>query len=360
MNPGPNSIFDAIETCNLCENHKPFHVEMGGQRVMLVSFAPSWAARHRPLYFMLLFRRLCPALFGGAAPSEAFIREFYDPAGSIYWTHYQKCFHARIEGGTPACAPLLVREIEALEPEIVILLGRETIAHLPPEQHPYLATKKDAAPRRLFRVDFPSGENAAQYAELRRALKPYIGWVQIECEPPEFSGANFMDLEYASIAALDELTRAEGISDFERAWMDRIVLPNLQAYNLVLQSFIFIESNIKNLLESMPAPQGDIETRWLSPFEELLSRRARDQAAVRALMEDIRSLHALRNVIAHKSGVIDERGGEQNLKNIARLRRLEGVYIYGGNSVFVSREGVDAILGLCDRFRRMYTEYFVR
>jgi len=71
-------------------------------------------------------------------------------------------------------------------------------------------------------------------------------------------------------------------------------------------------------------------------------------------------VHALRNVIAHKSGVIDDRGGERNLKNIARLRCLKCVYTYGGNSVFVSREGIDSILGVYDRFRRMYTEYFVR
>jgi hypothetical protein len=360
MNPAPNSVFNAIENCGICEDHKPFHFEMGGQRIMLVSFAPSCAAQHRPLYFMLLFRQLCLALFGGAAPSEAFIREFYDPAGDIYWTHYQKCFRREMTGGTPPCAPLLVREIEALEPEIIILLGRETIAHLPPERHPCLAAKKDGAPRQVFRADFPSRENAAQYAEIRRALRPYIGWLQVECEHPAFSGANFMDLEYASVAALDEFTHPENISGFERAWMDGIVLPNLRAYNLVLQSFIFIESNIKNLLESGPAPRGDIETRWLTPFEELLSRRARDHAAVRALMEDIHSLHALRNVIAHKSGVIDDQGGERNLKNIARLRRLKGVYIYGGNSVFVSREGIDSILGVCDRFRGMYTECFMR
>ena len=360
MNPATNSLFDAIEACGICENHKPFHFEMGGQRVMLVSFAPSSAARHRPLYFMLLFRQLCLALFGGAAPSEAFIREFYDPAGNIYWTHYRKCFKPEMTGGTPACAPLLVREIEVLEPEIILLLGRETMAHLPPEQHPYLAAKKDGAPRQVFRADFPSKENAAQYAEIRRALKPYIGWIQVECGHLESTGASFMDLEYASVAALNEFTRAASISRFERAWMDGIVLPNLRAYNLVLQSFIFIESNIKNLLESGPAPQADVETRWLAPFEELLSRRARDHAVVRALMEDIHSLHALRNVIAHKSGVIDGQDAERNLRNVARLRRLKGVYIYGGNSVFVSREGTESVLGVCDRFRGMYTEHFMR
>ena len=155
------NVFNAIENCGICADHKPFHFEMGGQRITLVSFAPSYAALHRPLYFMLLFRELCLALFGGAAPSEAFIREFYDPAGNIYWTHYQKCFKREIIG-TPPCAPLLVLETEALDPEIVILLGSETIAHLPPEQHLYLTTKKDGALRQVFQVDFPSQENAAQ------------------------------------------------------------------------------------------------------------------------------------------------------------------------------------------------------
>ena len=360
MEATPKSVFDAIENCGICEGHKPFHFEMGGQRVMLISFAPSYVALHRPLYFMLLFRKLCLGLFGGAAPSEAFIREFYDPAGNIYWTHYQKCFKRGMKGGTPACAPLLIREIEVLDPEIVILLGRETAAHLPADKHPYLTARKDGMPRQVFRADFPTKENAAQYKEIRRALKPYIRWIQVECEHSEFSGANFMDLEYASIAALNEPARAACVSGFERAWIDGIVLPNLRAYNLVLQSFIFIESNIKNLLESGPVPQGGIEKRWLEQFEELLSRQARDAAAVRFLMEDIGSLHALRNVIAHKNGVTDDQGGERNLKNIARLKRLKGVYIYGGNSIFISWEGIDSILGVCDRFRRIYTEYFMR
>jgi len=360
MGTAGESVFDAIESCGICEDHKPFHFEMGWQRIMLVSFAPSYAALHRPLYFMLLFRKLCLALFGGSAPSEAFIREFYDPSGNIYWTHYQKCFRREMKSGTPACAPLLVREIEALNPEIVILLGSETIASLPLEQHPYLTARKDGAPRQVFRVDFPSRENAAQYAEIRRALKPYIGWIQVECENPEFAIAIFMDLEYASIAALNEPAWAKEVSGYERAWMDGIVLPNLRAYNLVLQSFIFIESNIKNLLEGGPAPHSEIEKRWLSPFKDLLLRQAHDHVAVSSLMDDIGSLHALRNAIAHKSGVIDDRDEERYPKNIPRLKRLKGVYIYGGNSIFISREGMDSILGVCDRFRRMYTEHFVR
>ena len=102
-----------------------------------------------------------------------------------------------------------------------------------------------------------------------------------------------------------------------------------------------------------------VNVLFLCLGEALLARRLQGDA-VRALIEDIDSLRMLRNAIAHKSGVIDGRSEAQNLKNIEKLKRLRGVYIYGGNSVFVSQEGIDHILGICDRFRKVYTEHFIK
>ena len=360
MTTPKESVFTDIANCEICEGHKPFHFEMGGQKIMLVSFAPSYAALHRPLYFMLLFRKMCLALFGDVAPSERFIKEFYDPAGNIYWTHYHKCFKREAMGAVPACLPFLVREIEVLDPEIIILLGPETISRLPPDRHPYIAARKDGSARQVFRTDFPSEETAEQYEEIRKAIKPFINWVRVECGDLDFSGANFMDLEYASIVSLNEYekTAAVKINGFERAWVDGIILPNIQAYNLILQVFIFIESNIKNLLESRLDPHDDFEKRWFVPFEELVIRklhgRGQRQAAY-SLMADIDSLRALRNAIAHKSGVVSDQAG----KTIAKLKRLKGVYVYAGNSIFISREGVDHILGICDSFRRVFSANFI-
>ena len=76
-------------------------------------------------------------------------------------------------------------------------------------------------------------------------------------------------------------------------------------------------------------------------------------------MNDIDSLHALRNAIAHKSGVISDRNEDRNLRSIEKLKRLQGVYIYGGNSIFISKEGVANILDICDRFRIIYVQHFI-
>ncbi|MCL2816703.1 MAG: hypothetical protein FWD23_19050 [Oscillospiraceae bacterium] len=368
MNIAGKNIFNDIVNCGLCENHKPFHFEMGRQKIMLISFAPTYETIHRPLYFIQLFRKLCLALFGDVMPSEKFIREFYDPAGNIYWTHFQKCFKRNAEKGSVSCEPLLKKEIEALDPEIIIILGGETISRLTSERHAYIAAKPDGTPRKVYTTDLPKKESAENFEEIRRAIAPYIGWVKVECEDLDFDGVNFMDLEYASIAFLNEIkkTAVPETNRFENEWIDGIILPNIRAYNLVLQIFIFIESNIKIQLENRAVPPDNIDTRWFSPFEELLTRglrndtfAAREQRqAVRLLMEDIDSLHVLRNIIAHKNGVIDERNGEKNLRNIAKLKRLKGVYIYGGNSVFVSEDGIAHILKICDTFKKKYISCF--
>ena len=380
MQGANDGLFRDIERCGLCSGHNPFHFEAGRQKVMLISLAPSYAALHRPLYFIQLFRKICLALFGDVTPSEAFIKEFYDPTGNIYWTHYQKCFKHGNTADAAKCGPLLEKEIKALDPEVIIVLGNETIKRLygngvqcgasgdglPSEAHPYIKYRKDGAPRKVFLTDYPQKGNEACFEEIRKALKPYIGWIKTECESLDFSSTNFMDLEYASIESLDapETAAAARINRFEHEWVNYIILPNIRAYNLILQVFIFIESNIKNLLVCVFGSQDDIEKIWFSPFRELLYRmfggntdgdRERRQA-VHSLMDDIDSLQALRNIIAHKNGVIDDRDEERNLKYMDKLKRLKGVYIYGGNSVFISREGIGHILAICKSFKNTYRQ----
>ena len=383
MNSANDSIFHDIERCGLCDGHKPFHFEMGRQKVVLISLAPSYATLHRPLYFIQLFRKICLALFGDVMPSEDFIKEFYDPAGNIYWTHYQKCFKHGDTAHAAKCGPLLVKEIETLDPELIIVLGHETIRRLyghavqcgayghdlPSDMHTYIKQRKDGAPRKVFLTDYPQKGNEGYYEEIRKALKPYIGWVKTECESLDFSSSTFMDLEYASIESLNapEEAAAAPINRFEHEWVNGIILPNIRAYNLILQSFIFIESNIKNLLWSIPGSRDDIERIWFSPFREILFRKFNGDTdkdkerrqAVRLLMDDIDSLQALRNIIAHKNGIIDDRDEERNLKDMNKLKRLKGVYIYGGNSVFISQEGIEHILAICKKFKRIYNNSFV-
>ena len=375
-------VFRDIVNCSKCDDHLPFHFEMGRQSVMLISFAPSYATVHRPLYYVQLYRKMCLALFGDVPPSEKFIREFYDPAGSIYWTHYQKCFKNGDTNEAAKCEPLLEKEIEALDPKLIIILGKETIKRL--AQHSdqdsvyrltsvgnvSITKRKDGTPRQIFFTEFPSNANAGKYLEIRKALKPHIDWINVECENLDFSSANFLDLEYASIEFLQESEAAPAmkISSFESEWVNTIILPNIKAYNLVLQIFIFIESNIKNVLERVPDLHDDVEKVWFSPFEALVKRNLGDgsaearekRQAIRSLMADIDSMHTLRNIIAHKSGVLDDRNREKKLKDISKLKRLKGVYIYGGNSIFISREGIDHMLKVCDNFREIYAENFIK
>ena len=375
-------VFLDIVNCAKCGDHMPFHFEMGRQRVMLISFAPTFATLQRPLYYVQLFRKMCLALFGDVTPSEKFIREFYDPGGSIYWTHYQKCYKNGNTDEASKCEPLLEKEIEALDPKLIIILGKETIKRLSEHSEEdsairltangrrSITTKKDGTPRQVFYTEFPSNANAGGFVEIRRALKPYIGWVNVECENLDFSSANFIDLEYASIEFLKESEGAPAvkISDFESEWVNSIILPNIKAYNLVLQIFIFIESNIKNLLGRIPELHEDVEKIWFSPFRELLIRNlsgdsaeVRDKKqAIRSMMDEISSMNTLRNIIAHKSGVLDDRDRERKLRDIAKLKRLKGVYIYGGNSIFISEEGVAHMLKVCDTFRALYAENFLR
>jgi len=35
------------------------------------------------------------------------------------------------------------------------------------------------------------------------------------------------------------------------------------------------------------------------------------------------------------------------------------VYIYGGNSIFISDEGIATILDICDRFRKIFVDRFI-
>ena len=372
MDNTEKNIFEDIASCKLCENSRPYHFELGRQKIMLISLVPSYAAMHRPLYFIQVFRKICLALFGDVSPSEEFIKEFYDPAGNIYWTHYRKCFPESVKGAGPkSCEHLLKKEIELLDPEIIVMLGKNIINQLGGDDMEALRinTKADGTPRQVFLTDFPTNENAKNFEEIRKALKKYISRVKIECEALDFAGANFMDLEYASIEFLNETGKSPAvkINDFEHEWVNGIILPNIKAYNLILQIFIFIESNIKNLLESKLLTLENIEKVWFRPFEELLTQKYHDNSALsrtkrkeaRELMEGIDCLHALRNAISHKSGVIYGQNKEANLKNIAKIKRLKGVYIYGGNSIFVSKQGIDYIFGICENFKKIYTENFI-
>ena len=369
MKTAESVIFDDIIKCGVCDDHKPFFFEMGKQRIMLISFSPTHATLHRPLYFIQLFRKICLALFGDVSPSERFIKEFYDPEGNIYWTHYQKCFKRGQEKGAAHCIPLLKRELEVLDPDIVILLGNDTISHLPQARYPFLTRRKDGTQRKIFTTDVPKKSTVQNFEEIRKAIKPYIVWVKVECEDLDFSSVNFMDLEFASIEFLNRFGGKDvpKISHFENEWINGIILPNIQAYNLILQVFIFIESNIKNLLESRLNTQENIETRWFTPFEKWITNSLHNKTntsrnqkqAIHYLMENIDSLHTLRNVIVHKNGVIGDRSQTKNMKSIYKLKRLKGVYIYGGNSVFISRDGIDHILQICDNFRKVYAEHFI-
>lgn len=374
-------IFNAIEKCPICDNHKPFHFEMGRQRIMLISYSPHQTALYRPLYFIRIFREICLALFGDVPPSEKFIKEFYDPAGNIYWTHYRKCLIDIYKKGHASCEPLLIKEIETLDPEVIIIFGKETIDHLynqgvhgnasltvlNSDKHPYIKTKKDGTPRKVFFTDFPVKGTNGDFKEIRKALKPYIDWVKIEGDDVDSSNTNFMDLEYAALERLKENEPPAGvkISELEQEWMDKIILPNVRAYNLALQVFIYIESNIKSLLKTKLKIKEDLEKKWFSPFEHMVYRAISNKAGVdeqrrtlRSLMEHIDSLNTLRNIIVHSSGVVSEEE-ENAVRKIAKLKRLRGVYLYGGNSIFISNEGVEYILGICNNFRKIYTNNFI-
>jgi hypothetical protein len=380
METAEEIIFKDIEYCRICKDHKPFHFEMGRQKIMLISFAPTYYTLQRPIYFIQYFRKICLALFGDITPSEDFIREFYDPAGNIYWTHYQKCFKRDINVGASRCEPLLITEVKTLDPEIIIILEHETVSYLCGQGNNcgshqnlplYIRAKKDGTPRQIFCTDLPARENVEYFQEIRKALKPYISWIKVECGDLDFSGANFIDLEYASLECLSEASGSTlitaNINNFEHEWINGVIMPNIKAYNMLLQVFTFIESNIKNLLGSQLSSDANIETRWFTPFEKIVNDKLQEDAfgsriqkqSIHALMENIDSLHALRNVISHGSGVIDDRDKNKNLKNFKKIRRLKGVFIYGGNSVFISQEGVGYILEICDNFRRIYKEYFI-
>ena len=350
------NVYSSIEGCTICPDHNPFHFELGNQKVMLITPAPIQATVIRPLYFIQYFRQICLALFGDLKPTEQFIREFYDPSGVLYWTHYQKCYK-NDDTISDLCEPLLRQEVQKLDPEVIIIIEQERIPTL--KDRGFIRYRKNNEKRKLFHLSKPNNRNDIEYREVRQALKPYIPWIKINVNQPDYSGAHFLELEFASIQLFLGFSPQDlKLTNNEKKWVEGIILPNIQAYNIALQVFIFIESNIKTLLYSRTGGREDISKKWFGPFEQILLKNYKEnpikQKQAKNLMRDIDGLHILRNIIVHGNGVIDE--GYNNEVLLEKLRRLPGVYLYGGNSTFISEEGVRHLTFLSQSFKEHFEQ----
>jgi len=321
---------------------------------MLITPAPIQATVIRPLYFIQYFRQICLALFGDIKPSQQFIKEFYDPSGFIYWTHYQKCYK-NSDSISDLCEPLLRQEVEKLDPEVIIIVEHERIPTL--KDRGYIKYRKNHQKRRVFHLGKPCNRNDYEYREVRQTLKQYIPWIKINVSKPDYSGAHFLELEFASIQMFLGFSSEDlKLTSNEKKWVEGIILPNIQAYNIALQLFIFIESNVKNLLFSRVGEKDHIEKKWFVPFEQILIAHYKHdsikQKQVRNMMLEIDGLHVLRNIIVHGNGVLDDTYNNEVI--LEKLRRLPGVYLYGGNSTFISEEGVKHLTYLSQIFKEHF------
>lgn len=338
MSQTEDRLMCEISSCKRCSHcGTPFHFNLHGQKVMVISAMPSLQAEYKPLPSIRFFRHLCIALFGDKYLREkhvcdAYIREFCDKDGNIYWTHYKKCYSAELAGNLAniddTCASVyLKREVQALNPEIIIVLGNEI--------RDKVARVLRGCSAEIIYKPFPQRGDEVIFDEVRSALSSKLKYVKkigfayngaLLDYSQELEGhAVHLQFEREAFAQLwhPDDTPTEGHT-FDALWRKNIVVPNTRRSYILMMTYAYCESQIKTLLydyfsvtenytvlskmkeyAAAEAPTRDpvrkyVNNDWLSALEDYVSYERPDNIRETAsLCRKLSSLRRLRNAIAH-------------------------------------------------------------
>jgi len=369
------AITREIAECTDCgaTSSAPFCFPLSDQPIMLISAEPSMQAMYKPLYSIRFFRSLCLALFGDKClrekeQAERIMPEFCE--GSIYWTHYRKCYDADLHNFSEidnCCADkYLAREISALAKNLkhIIVLGEEI--HLKVEALTPISLK----PLLLFKP-FPTLENLEEFEDVRQILKPYLLYVNkkmvgFNSEPGMHGYASeTVDLEGNAVHLKFELESFEKLlsgqkplldGSIEAVWHKSLTVPNMRRCALLVQTYSFIEGQIKTQISDYVSSTGnttiltglrnagkaatmndalsEIRESWLKTsfvdYVKMLAPNMLDEAKHMAVQLDM--LRIYRNAIVHNGGLLNQRIPTWETGT------LSGIYSFAG-TVFVSEKG---------------------
>jgi hypothetical protein len=370
-----------IGACKLCHGgaYIPFFFPLKKQPTMLISAMPSVDAMYRPLYSIRFFREVCLALFGyrhlaDESECEKYLLEFCD--GSIYWTHHRKCFDPALTDlasvDNRCAAEHLAEEVAALKPEIIIIVGTESIRR---KVRQYV--QSDTA--LIIEKPFPDGKNTAEFEDVRKMIAPYLRHVTnqgsghgllSDCEIQRTKVHGLPASLSFELAALEiafdwrQMDPDEG--SIESLWYRNIVVPDMRRYAKLVSVFSFIESQIEILLSEhaqfvgglsvqssreVAAAMADSDAvlsegrgyhsgeRWYKLFPRYVRKNHSELAApVERLVGRLNQLRIVRNTVVHRSGFLPK-------WTLGRQQWLQGIFSLQG-TVFVSREGEQTLHAL--------------
>lgn len=242
-----DKLFKELENCK-CKNRRqytyPFFFEMKQQKVMIITWVPSFQAVYRQLASIRFFRNMFLALCGQNPKirSGSLVTSFLD---SFYWTHYHKCYIPKEKGKTtPETGRIpdycfdqyIIREINLLSPKLIVMLGKPLIERLlmkPIEGEKPLYDEYQGVP--VVGADFPIFGIEPEFKEIREALKKYISWIDTETVPESMRSPVSETKETLAVHAIfekdglyafwksinDHKTSHATVKNIDELWIDR-------------------------------------------------------------------------------------------------------------------------------------------
>ena len=363
-----HEVSESIRTCQECHGGKydmPFLFPLKKQPIMLVSAMPTADAMYRPLYAIRFFREVCLALFGYGhlgeqAECEKYVLEFCD--GSIYWTHYRKCYDPSLDALSNLddyCAQKhLADEVAVLQPKIIIIVGDEPIRNKIKR-----SAKCDGA--QIVERRFPDGQNTPEFTDVRALIAPYLTHVKaspgssagperhqgLKTTPAGLPASLSFELSALKIA-LGWQSIDEADCTVESFWYRNLVVPNMRRCFELVSLFSSLEGHGGVLLSEIAGrgwnelqrrsaenPQGGYARarQWYKVFADYVKENCRELAPRADQMAmQLEGLRKVRNAIVHAGGQFSSARTQDT------RQRLRGVYSLQG-AVFVSEQGEETL-----------------
>lgn len=331
-------LYDRIRRCH-CGHQRPetnaFCFPIRDQRVMLITYNPSFQAAFRPMSSIRFFRHVYLALIGlapargGMTPSDFFHEK-------IYWTHYHKCYYPRgrnepVPMNLPQrCASYLTEEIRDLSPEIIVLLGDPVAQRL-------LKLDRKMNPAEVLRgqilegvgvlaASFPVTGAEPCFQEIRSEIKQYIKEIDDRPIPREIcpkedhrrgmavhTWFELESLEYY-LKLLQKSLGEDALPNTNPVlveWFHGEVSRRLSYYAFIVACYSLLEDLLQPILVERPdiREQSSRKDGTLKPVCIVLDNlsRARYWHGLDDDLKDrIWTLGRLRNCIAHQGGRVQE------------------------------------------------------
>lgn len=252
-------ISESIRTCRECHGGKyetSFLFPLSQQPIMFISAMPTADAMYRPLYAIRFFREVCLSLFGYGnlgkeAECEKYVLEFCD--GSIYWTHYRKCYDPRpdsLSNLDDYCAKKhLADEVAALQPKIIIIVGDE-------HTRDKIRRSVECDGARIIERPFPDGHNTPEFADVRALIAPYLTHVRTDtgssAGPERYQGLKATPAGLPAslsfeLSALKIALGWESVDEADRTvegfWYQNLVVPNMRRCFELVSLFSSLEGH---------------------------------------------------------------------------------------------------------------------